>query len=204
MSPHPLPPRKPLILASSSPFRQDLLRRLGLEFRALAPDVDERAREGEAPEALARRLAEAKARRIARDHPDALVIGSDQVAVLDGRPVGKPGDHAAAVAQLSAASGRTLRFITALCLLNVPEDRLQIDTVTCDVTFRQLSREAIESYLRREQPYGCAGSFKSEALGIALLERLGGPDPTALIGLPLIRLVGMLEEEGINVLQSEA
>lgn len=198
LSPEATPRR--LILASSSPFRQDLLRRLGVEFTALSPEVDERAREGEAPEDLARRLAEAKARRIAQDHPDALIIGSDQVAVLNGRMVGKPGGHAAAVAQLSAASGQTLRFFTALCLLNTVENRLQVDVVTCDVTFRRLTGAEIESYLRREQPYGCAGSFKSEALGIALMERLEGPDPTALIGLPLIRLTRMLAAEGIKVL----
>ncbi|MCC6209219.1 MAG: septum formation inhibitor Maf [Gammaproteobacteria bacterium] len=195
----PFSPKR-LILASSSPFRQELLGRLGVEFTAISPEVDERARESEMPEDLARRLAEAKARRIAQDHPDALIIGSDQVAVLEGHKVGKPGSHAAAVAQLRAASGKSMRFFTALCLLNAAEDRLQTDVVSCEVTFRKLTGEQIESYLRREQPYACAGSFKSEALGIALMERLDGPDPTALIGLPLIQLTRMLENEGMKIL----
>lgn len=188
-----------LILASSSPFRQDLLRRLGLVFTAIAPEVDERAREGETAEALASRLAEAKARRIAQDHPEALIIGSDQVAVLHGRRVGKPGSHAAAVAQLNAASGQTMQFFTALCLLNAAANRRQLEVVPCSVTFRRLDAATIERYLQREQPYGCAGAFKSEALGIALMERLDGPDPTALIGLPLMRLTQMLENEGVQV-----
>lgn len=193
-------PAARLILASSSPFRQLLLQRLGLQFSAVSPAVDERALPGEMPEALARRLAEAKARRVGLDYPDALVIGSDQVAVLNGRVVGKPGGHEAAVAQLSAASGQTMQFYTALCLLNVTGNRLQIDVVPCSVTFRPLTGPQIESYLRREQPYDCAGAFKSEALGIALMEGLEGPDPTALIGLPLIRLTRMLENEGIQIL----
>lgn len=197
-APAALPP--PLVLASSSRFRQALLRRLGLEFTAVSPDVDERALDGETPEAQARRLAESKARRIAPDHPAALIIGSDQVAVLDGHRVGKPGSHSAAVAQLTAASGRTMQFYTALCLLNAAKNRLQVDAVTCSVTFSRLDPEAIESYLRREQPYDCAGAFKSESLGIALLERIEGPDPTALIGLPLMRLARMLEAEGVKVL----
>ena len=200
MTPASVAPPAPLVLASSSRFRQALLRRLGLEFTAVSPDVDERALDGETPEAQARRLAEAKARRIAPEHPAALIIGSDQVAVLDGRRVGKPGSHATAVAQLTAASGRTMEFHTALCLLNAAKNRLQADVVTCNVTFRRLDAEQIESYLQREQPYDCAGAFKSESLGIALMERLEGPDPTALIGLPLMRLARMLENEGIKIL----
>lgn len=193
------PPSR-LILASSSPFRQQLLQRLGLAFSAVTPAVDERAHAGELPESLARRLAEAKARRVGQDYPDALVIGCDQVAVLNGRLVGKPGSHAAAAAQLAAASGQTMQFYTAICLLNVGENRLQLDVVPCSVTFRKLGAEQIESYLRCDQPYGCAGAFKSEALGIALMEKLEGPDPTALIGLPLIRLTRMLEAEGVRIL----
>lgn len=193
-------PAPRLILASSSRFRQQLLQRLGLEFIAVSPAVDECALLGEGPETLARRLAEAKARRVGLDYPDALVIGSDQVAVLDGRLVGKPGSHAAAAAQLTAAAGQTILFYTALCLLNVAANRLQSDIVPYRVTFRQLSAENIENYLRREQPYDCAGAFKSEALGIALMEQLDGPDPTALIGLPLIRLTSMLEAEGLMVI----
>ncbi len=200
MTQAPAAPPPPLVLASSSRFRQALLRRLGLEFTALSPDVDERALDGETPEAQARRLAESKARRIAPDHPAALIIGSDQVAVLDGHRVGKPGSHSAAVAQLTAASGRTMQFYTALCLLNAANNRIQVDVVTCSVTFSRLDPEVIESYLRREQPYDCAGAFKSESLGIALLERIEGPDPTALIGLPLMRLARMIEAEGVKVL----
>lgn len=193
-------PSPRLILASSSPFRQQLLERLGLRFASISPAVDEQAMPGEVPAALARRLAEAKAWRVGRDHPDALVIGSDQVAVLNGRPVGKPGSHAAAVSQLTAASGQSMQFHTALCLLNVAANRIQLDVVSCSVTFRKLGAELIENYLRRERPYDCAGAFKSEALGIALMEKLEGPDPTALIGLPLMRLTRMLEVEGIRVL----
>jgi septum formation protein len=190
---------RPLVLASSSRFRQMLLQRLGLEFIAVAPGVDETALPGEAPEALARRLAEAKARRIGDDYPGSLIIGSDQVAVLDGRTIGKPGSHDAAVAQLAAASGRTLRFFTALALWNPATERLQLDVIPYSVTFRKLAAADIESYLRREQPYDCAGAFKSEGLGIALMERLDGNDPTALIGLPLIRLTQMLEAEGVKI-----
>lgn len=193
-------PATRLILASSSRFRRQLLQRLGLEFSAVSPAVDERPLPGEAPEALARRLAEAKARRAGEDHPEALIIGSDQVAVLKGQWVGKPGDHATAAAQLAAASGQTMVFHTALCLWNPSADRLQLDVVPCRVTFRRLGAEQIERYLRREQPYDCAGAFKSEALGIALMESIEGLDPTALIGLPLIRLTRMLENEGIAVL----
>lgn len=200
MTQNPVPPPAPVVLASSSRFRQMLLQRLGLEFIAVSPAVDERAQSGETPEALARRLAEAKARRIGLDHPGSLIIGSDQVAVLNGRMVGKPGSHAAAVAQLTAASGQTMQFFTALCLLNAASNRLQLDVVLYSVTFRKLTAENIESYLRREQPYDCAGAFKSEGLGIALMERLDGTDPTALIGLPLIRLTRMLEAEGVRVL----
>jgi septum formation protein len=187
------------VLASSSRFRQTLLRRLGLEFGAVSPEVDETALPGELPEALARRLAEAKARRVGRDHPDALIIGSDQVAVLDGQAIGRPGDHERAMAQLTAASGRTVQFFTALALWNPAAGRLQLDVIPSSVTFRTLAAADIDSYLRREQPYDCAGAFKSEGLGIALMERLDGTDPTALIGLPLIRLTRMLEAEGVKI-----
>lgn len=195
-----LHPPPPLVLASSSRFRQRLLQRLGLGFTAVSPAIDEQARAGETPEQLARRLAEAKARRVGLEHPDALIIGSDQVAVLNERIIGKPGSHEAAVEQLAAASGQTMHFFTALCLLNVAANRLQLDVVPFHVTFRKLTPMSIESYLRREQPYDCAGAFKSEGLGIALMERLDGTDPTALIGLPLIRLTRMLENEGIQII----
>jgi septum formation protein len=189
-----------LVLASSSRFRQTLLRRLGLEFSAVSPEVDETALPGETPEVLARRLAEAKARRVGQDHPEALIIGSDQTAVLDGRTIGKPGGHDTAMAQLTAASGRTLQFFTALALWNPAAGRLQLDVIPSSVTFRTLTAADIDAYLCREQPYDCAGAFKSEGLGIALMERLDGTDPTALIGLPLIRLTRMLEAEGVKIL----
>lgn len=188
-----------LILASGSPFRRELLSRLGVGFTAASPDVDERPLPGETAEALAGRLAESKARRVGEQHPGALIIGSDQVAELGGAILGKPGGRNAAIEQLSAASGRSVRFLTALCLLNVATGRIQHDLVPCTVVFRRLDRGTIERYLDREQPYGCAGAFKSEGLGVALVESMTGDDPTALIGLPLIRLTGMLAEEGVEV-----
>jgi MAF protein len=189
-----------LILASSSRYRAALLERLGLPFSCIAPEIDETALPDESAEQLVRRLALAKARRIARDQGDALVIGSDQAAVMDSRIVGKPGTHANAVAQLQAASGRSLIFLTGLCLLNAATDRAQVDIVPTTVTFRGLSTTEIDAYLHRERPYDCAGAFKSEALGIALMRSLESKDPTALIGLPLIRLCEMLAAEGVEVL----
>jgi len=189
-----------LILASTSPFRRDLLLRLGLPFDCAAPEVDETPRSDEAPQALVRRLSEEKARAVANRYPNALIIGSDQVAVLDGRIIGKPGDHDRAVAQLRAASGRRVEFLTGLCLLDAATGRAQVEIVPYTVFFRPLSKGLIERYLRSEQPYNCAGSFRSEALGVVLFERLEGDDPNALIGLPLIRLIRMLEEFGVNVL----
>lgn len=189
-----------LVLASTSPFRRELLAKIGLTFETASPDVDERRLPGEAPEALVARLAEAKARAVAGAHADALIIGSDQVAVNEGEVLGKPGDHTRAVAQLQAASGRRVVFHTGLCLYNAVADRAQVEVVPFTVHFRKLSSAQIEGYLRREQPYRCAGSFKSEGLGIALFERLEGEDPNTLIGLPLIRLVRMLENEDVAVL----
>jgi len=189
-----------LVLASTSIYRKELLGRLGLPFVTVAPDVDESPLAQEAPQQLVRRLAEWKARAVAAQHPDALIIGSDQVAVVDGRILGKPGDHAHAAAQLRMSAGRRLEFLTGLCLLNVANGHAQVDVVTFGVVFRALTERQIDNYLRHEQPYHCAGSFKSEALGIALCERFEGEDPTALIGLPLIRLVRMLEREGLNVI----
>lgn len=188
-----------LILASSSPYRRELLARLGLPFEAVAPDIDETPQPREAAAALVERLALAKARAVAARHPDALVIGSDQAAVYDNRIVGKPRDHATAVQQLRAASGRTVTLYTGLALVNAASGRVQSDVVPYRITFRRLTDEQIESYLQREQPYGCAGSVRAEGLGIALLERFEGDDPNALIGLPLIRLVRMLEDDGVRV-----
>jgi septum formation protein len=189
-----------LILASTSPFRRELLARLRLPFEVQAPDIDETPLPEEDPQAMVARLAELKARAIARREPAALVIGSDQVAVLDGEILGKPGSHERAVEQLSRASGKTVIFYTGLCLINSDSGRFRKEVVPYRVVFRVLRREQIENYLRREQPYRCAGSFKSEGLGIALFERLEGEDPSSLIGLPLIRLIRLLETEGVAVL----
>lgn len=189
-----------LILASSSPFRRELLARLRLPFDVVAPQTDETPHAGEAPAALVERLAIAKARAVAQLRPHALIIGSDQVAVHDGVIVGKPAGHDEAVKQLSAVSGRKVMLYTGLALLDAESGRLQSDVVPFGVQFRTLSAAQIENYLRKEQPYDCAGSVKSEGLGIALLERFEGDDPNALIGLPLIRLVRMLEAEGVRVI----
>lgn len=189
----------PLVLSSTSPYRQELLQRLGLSFDTASPNTDEQRLPDEPAEALVRRLAVAKARSVARAHPEALIIGSDQVAVLDQHILGKPGDRERAVAQLRAASGRTVRFLTGLCLYNSALGREQVEMVPYSVTFRALDDKRIERYVDREQPMNCAGSFKSEGMGIALFERMEGADPTALIGLPLITLVTMLASEGVTL-----
>jgi MAF protein len=189
----------PLVLGSTSPFRRELLQRLGLEFHIAAPQIDESRLAGESPERLVARLAVQKARAVADAYPDALIIGSDQVAEIDGEILGKPGTRENAIAQLLQASGRTVTFHTGLCLLNAASDTAQVFVEPFRVHFRALTRAQVERYLDREQPYGCAGSFKSEGLGISLFSRLEGDDPNALIGLPLIRLVEMLEKEGISV-----
>lgn len=188
-----------LVLGSSSPFRKELLDRLGLPFVTASPAIDETPRTGEPPQELVQRLALAKAVAVAADHPDALVIGSDQVACIDDQILGKPGDRESAIRQLEQASGRCVTFFTGLCLLNSATTRSQVVCEPFRVYFRTLERDRIEHYLDREQPYQCAGSFKSEGLGISLFQRLEGDDPNALIGLPLIRLVTMLQEEGVMV-----
>ena len=195
-----LPDGRRLILASTSMFRRQLLERLRLPFQTQAPTTDETPRAGEQAPDLVARLAELKARSIGQQEPGALIIGSDQVAVLDGDILGKPGDHQRAVAQLTRAAGKTVTFHTGLCLLDSDSGRTQVSVESFQVVFRPLQAQQIETYLRREQPYNCAGSFKSEGLGIALFERLEGTDPNTLIGLPLIRLVRMLEAEGVAVL----
>ncbi len=189
-----------LILASSSPFRRELLSRLGMEFLSVSPDVDEARLPDESAEALVQRLALDKAQAVAESHADALIIGSDQVATIDGEILGKPGSHERAAEQLAQASGKRVSFLTGLCLLNSATGRSQVTCEPFYVDFRELSRSQIDSYLRREQPYNCAGSFKSEGLGITLFQRLHGEDPASLIGLPLIRLVDMLQNEGIDLL----
>ena len=189
-----------LILASSSPYRRELLERLKIPFEVIAPEVDETPRSGEMPEKLVERLAVEKARKIAGQKPGTLVIGSDQVAVYNGHIVGKPHSHDMAVEQLQSASGRTVTLYTGLALVNADTQRVQCEVIPYRVTFRALTDTQIESYLRQEQPYSCAGSVKSEGLGIALLEKFEGDDPNTLIGLPLIRLVRMLENEGLKII----
>lgn len=198
---NPLPDGRRLILASSSPFRSQLLSRLGLPFMVHAPDTDESRLPGEDAPTMVARLAEQKARAVATCcESAALIIGSDQAAVLEDEIMGKPGNHARAVAQLQRASGQTVAFYTGLCLLDSASGERQVTVDKFSVAFRELTECQIESYLRREQPYQCAGSFKSEGLGIALFERLEGDDPSSLIGLPLIRLTRMLEDAGVLVL----
>lgn len=189
-----------LVLASSSPFRRALLDKLGLPFECDAPDIDEQARDGEQAGPMVRRLALEKARAVAARHPAALVIGSDQVAVkADGGILGKPGNRATAQAQLQACSGSEVRFETGLCLLDSASGRYQLACETYRVHFRRLNASSIQRYLDREEPYNCAGSFKSEGLGITLFRALEGRDPNTLVGLPLILLAEMLRVEGFEI-----
>ena len=188
-----------IVLASTSRYRRELLARLGLPFDVASPGVDESALPCEAPDTLAARLALAKARAVAATTPAALVIGSDQVAWCDGEPVGKPGTHENAVKQLRQLSGKIATFFTAVSVVNSDTGYAVSRIVPYEVGFRTLDDELIERYLRREQPYDCAGSAKSEGLGIALLTRMRGDHPNALVGLPLIALVDLLREHGITV-----
>lgn len=202
MSPAAPAPRRRLILGSTSPYRRELLERLRWPFDVVAPDVDETPRPDEAPAALAMRLSIAKARAVAALHPDAVVIGSDQVADLDGRPVGKPGTHERAVAQLRSMSGRRLVFQTGVAVVCIASGHEASALASVHVQFRTLSDAQIERYLRLERPYDCAGSAKSETLGIALLDAIESDDPTALVGLPLIRTCRLLRDAGIDVLDA--
>ena len=188
-----------LILASSSPFRRELLSRLGLDFESVSPEVDESPLPNESAAQLAQRLAQIKAQSVAGHYPNDLIIGSDQVALIGEEMIGKPGNHEKAVEQLLRASGQIMEFYTAICLLNSATGNLQLDVVPFAVKFRQLDNKIITNYLTRERPYNCTGAFKSEGLGVALLEYMRGDDPTALIGLPLIRLAQMLERECIDI-----
>ena len=199
----PSKPQPRLILASSSPYRRELLARLQLPFEAISPDIDESALAGEAPEATALRLARAKAQVVAASHPGSLVIGSDQVATLDGAQIGKPGDHANALAQLQLMRGRQVVFHTALCLWDARDNTHQLKNIQTLVTFRDLPDAELDAYLRIEQPYDCAGSAKNEALGIAILERIDSADPTALTGLPMIALTGMLRQAGVRFFNTQ-
>jgi septum formation protein len=192
--------RPPLVLGSTSPYRRELLARLRLDFSVDAPRVDETPQPGEPPASLAQRLALAKALEVAARHPEAVVIGSDQVAELDGRPIGKPGTHARAVAQLQALRGRQVVFHTAVAVVRPATGFARWLSAPVVVQFRRLSDAQIERYLRLEQPYDCAGSAKCETLGIALLDAIESDDPTALVGLPLIRTCALLHLAGIDVL----
>jgi len=189
----------PLVLASTSPYRRALLARLRLPFEVESPGVDETALSGETARDTALRLAQAKARAVTPKFPRALVIGSDQVATLDGERLGKPGGHERAVAQLKAMRGRTVVFHTALALLNSTSGAMQAAEVPTQVRFRDYSDREIERYLEIERPYDCSGSAKIEGLGVVLVERVSGDDPTALIGLPLVQLCAMLRNEGVTL-----
>jgi MAF protein len=190
---------QPLILASTSPFRAQLLEKLGLPFDTAAPEVDESHHQQESPVELVRRLAEAKARAVRERFPQALIIGSDQAACVEEKILGKPGSEEKAVEQLLRMSGRKVTFHTGLCLYNSAEDRILVSCEDYHVHFRKLTEAQIRRYVAREQPLNCAGSFKSEGYGITLFHRLEGDDPNSLIGLPLIRLVEMLGLEGIEL-----
>ncbi|WP_299203453.1 nucleoside triphosphate pyrophosphatase [uncultured Amphritea sp.] len=189
-----------LILASSSPFRKAILDKLNLPYEAVSPDIDESRLEAETPRQYVARLAEQKARALQSDYPDALIIGSDQTAIINGATIGKPGSYETAFRQLADASGQKITFLTGLSLLNSNTGDCETDVIPFHVHFRTLTPTMIENYLKAEQPYNCAGSFKSEGLGIALFEKLEGDDPNTLIGLPLIRLIRMLENQGVNVI----
>jgi len=188
-----------LLLASSSPYRRELLSRLQLEFDCLAPDIDETVRDGEQPEQLVRRLALEKAQALAQTHQQHLIIGSDQVAVIEDRILGKPHTFDRAKQQLQHCSGKNVSFLTGLALLDSQTGTMQVDCIQYTVYFRTLRELQIERYLQAEQPYDCAGSFKAEGLGVSLFLKTEGPDPTSLIGLPLIRLVDMLNNAGLEV-----
>lgn len=191
---------KKLILASSSPYRRELLSRLLMPFSCVSPEVDETPFANELPQETALRLAQEKARKIGASHPDALIIGCDQVATLDNQQLGKPLTHENATRQLRLMRGREITFHSALCLYNSATQNMQAEVVPYVVKFRNLTDAQIESYLNKEQPYHCAGSAKSEGLGIAIIEKMTGDDPNALIGLPLIALINMLHHEGVAVI----
>lgn len=200
MTPSNSPLPRTVVLGSTSRYRRELLSRLHLPFEVAAPEVDETPQAGESPRDLALRLALAKARAVAARHPGAVVIGSDQVADLSGEPLGKPGTHERAVQQLQRMRGQTVVFQTALAVVCIETGFEQVDLAPVEVKFRDLSDAEIENYLQIEKPYDCAGSAKSEGLGIALLESIDNDDPTALVGLPLIRTARMLRAAGVQLL----
>lgn len=190
-----------IVLASSSPYRADLLKKLGLPFTQASPNIDETAFDNEAPTELVTRLAKSKAIILAEHNPDSLIIGSDQVAVIDDRILGKPGDTEKAFEQLSIASGNKVTFITGIALYNSRTQSIQHSVEFYNVYFRELTAEQISFYIEKEQPFDCAGSFKSEGFGVSLFKRMEGDDPNTLIGLPLIKLIELLNLENIDVLQ---
>ncbi|MES2547222.1 MAG: Maf family nucleotide pyrophosphatase [Pseudomonadota bacterium] len=192
--------KQTLILASSSIYRRELLQKLQISFSSVSPHVDEIPLDNEKPHETALRLSQDKARKVGKEYTHALVIGCDQVATLDGVQLGKPLNHQNATKQLQMMRGREVTFHSALCLFNAATGHMQAEVVPYLVRFRQLSDAQIENYLNKEQPYHCAGSAKSEGLGIALIERMLGEDPNALIGLPLIKLISMLNNEGVSVI----
>ena len=190
---------KNIVLGSSSPFRKELLQRLKLEFTTDSPDIDETPLENEQAEEYVRRLSLEKAKEIGKRHPNSLIIGSDQCSVLNGQIQGKPHTHENAIKQLSESSENRVSFLTGLCLFDSSDNSYQLEMVPFHVNFRKLSNKEIESYLQQEKPYSCAGSFKSESLGITLFDSLEGDDPTALIGLPLIQLSKMLRNKDCHL-----
>ncbi|KPV92397.1 Maf-like protein YceF [Pseudoalteromonas sp. P1-30] len=195
--------KHPLILASSSPFRQSLLQKFNLPFRTFSPDIDETAIPNEPPEQLVKRLSERKARAACDHFVKGLAIGSDQVAVFDGQILGKPHNKENAIKQLSLFSGQTVTFLTGLCVYDIASDKAKTLIEPFEVVFRTLTKEQIEAYCDAEQPYNCAGSFKSEGLGICLFEKLNGDDPNSLIGLPLIKLSQLLAEFNLDILAAQ-
>lgn len=191
--------KKTLVLGSTSPFRKELLKRFQLDFITDSPDIDETPLPDEKPEDYVQRLSLEKAKVVAKRHSDALIIASDQCSLLNGTIRGKPGNHENAVKQLTESSGQRVSFLTGLCLYDSSDNHYQLDLVPFHVDFRTLTATEIESYLLAEKPYSCAGSFKSEGLGVTLFKRMDGDDPTSLIGLPLIRLSEMLRDKGIQL-----
>jgi septum formation protein len=192
--------KQTLILASTSPYRSELLSRLHIPFKTAAPDIDETPLANETANETSWRLSREKALAVSKNHPDSLIIGSDQVALLDNQQIGKPLTHDNAVKQLRAMCGKTVIFYTALTLLNALTKEIQTEVAVTKVNYRNLTDTQIENYLRKEQPYNCAGSVKSEGLGIAVIKSMEGDDPNALVGLPLILLVNMLFKEGVSIL----
>ncbi len=191
---------RPLVLASSSPYRKALLEKLHLKFICASPNIDETALIDENPQQQALRLAKEKAEALAESYPNHLIIASDQVALLDNIPLHKPRNYANTLKQLQQSSGKSVKFYTSVCILNSATQEFNSDIDLCTVYFKPLNRQQIIHYVKREQPYDCAGGFKSEGLGIALFERIEGDDPNALIGLPLIKLVALLQAYHIEVI----